>query len=214
MVPTVDTNKIVARALGRLTSAFRNQPNIKAVTAAMLTGFPELEALFWQIINQRIISNLVIAVAASQPTYDQIDIIGGLVGEAREGRVDAAYLPAVQLRIRVNRSKGRSEDIIQIANLISPGAAQYAEYPIMSWVASIWNIVGVSVGTVASLLGQAKATGSYGALEYSTWPQAENLIMDYTVASPVASATLLDYTVASPVAGAGLLVGLAVCSPS
>lgn len=116
MVPVVCTTQI-ARAQGRLTQAFKNQPNIKALLAALLVGVPEIEALYWQIINTRILSNLATMVANSQNTADQLDIIGALVGVDRLGRTDAAYLPAIQLQIRVNRSKGRSEDILDIMSL-------------------------------------------------------------------------------------------------
>ena len=143
----------------------------------------------------------------------QIDVIGGLVGELRQGRVDASYLPAVLARIRVNRSKGTAEDIIQVANLLQPGA-DYEEFPIMAWVVTMYDVVTVAVPTIVSLLGQAKAIGSRGQLEYSVWPTNENLVLDYTAASPVAAATVLDYTVASPVSGAGFLTGLATATPS
>jgi hypothetical protein len=202
----------VARALSRLTSAFKNQPNCQNILKSLLVGFPEIENVFWQIINQRILSVLVPAVAAGTPTGNQIDIIGGLVGELRQGRVDASYLPAVIVRIRVNRSKGTAEDIIQVSTLLFPEST-YSEAPVASWNVKMFGIVSVAISTVANLLGKAKATGTYGSLEYATWNPATNLLLDYTAGHPT-GALVLDYTVANPVAGAGVLTGLAVCTPS
>ena len=53
----------VQRALGRLTSVFRNQTNVRGVLTSLLVGVPELTNVFWQIINGRILTNLVLAVA-------------------------------------------------------------------------------------------------------------------------------------------------------
>jgi hypothetical protein len=202
----------VQRALGRLTSVFKNQPNIRNILSSLLVGFPEIENVFWQIINERIFNYLVPAVAAGTPTGEQIDIIGGLVGELRQGRVDASYLPAVIVRIRVNKSKGRAEDVLQVANLLFPGAT-YNEAPIDSFLVEMYDVVSVSIPTISNLLGKTKAIGTYGALQYSTWPTATNLLLDYTAANPT-GALVLDYTAASPVAGAGVLVGLVTCLPS
>ncbi len=202
----------VARALSRLTSAFNTKPNTRNILKSLLVGFPEIENVFWQIINQRILNVLVPAVAANEDTGGQIDLIGGLVGEDRQGRVDASYLPAVIIRIRVNRSKGTAEDIIQVANLVYPGFT-YEEGGIASWKVKMLGVVSVAISTIANLLGKAKATGTSGALEYATWDPATDLLMDYTVANPTGG-LVLDYTVAHPVMGAGVLTGLAVCEPS
>lgn len=115
-VPTPVTNQI-ERALGRLTTAFRSQPNVRAILKSLLVGVPELEATLWAVINTRILSNLDVMVAANQDTGDQIDNIGALVGESRQGRTDAEYLPVVKLRIRVNRSHGTPNDIIEVMKL-------------------------------------------------------------------------------------------------
>jgi hypothetical protein len=117
--------------------------------------------VFWSIITNRILDN--------NPTGDQIDKIGGLVGEARLGRDDAPYLAAVKLRIRVNRSQGRAEDVIQVANLITSNA-QYSEPAVASFLLQTYNIDGSTVETLLRLLGQTKLGGSRGFVWYSTWP--------------------------------------------
>jgi hypothetical protein len=114
--------------------------------------------------------------------------------------------------IRVLQSKGRAEDVIQVANMIFPGAV-YAEAPVASWSVKMLGVTNVAINTIASLLGRTKALGTSGSLEYADWNPATNLLMDYTAAHPT-GALVLDYTSGSHVSGAGVLTGLATCSPS
>lgn len=48
----------------------------------------------------------------------QLDLIGKLVGQSRLGMVDADYRRLVRARISVNRSKGTTEDVITVADLV------------------------------------------------------------------------------------------------
>lgn len=166
MVPTQQTD-IVGAALKLYTSAFKNQPNLLAMTRANMAWAQPFVNACWQVINNRILPNLVAMVAANQPTADQIDIIGGLVGEKRLGRTDSAYLPAVIIRIRVNRSQGLAEDVIQVANLLFPGAA-YTEFPTMKFLIEAWGLA--DPNGFKRLIFDTKATASGGRVHYSTWP--------------------------------------------
>lgn len=60
-----------------------------------------------------------------------LDRIGGVVGEAREGRDDELYRLWIRARARANRSPGTSEDMLAILQLILPseGYAEYADIP-------------------------------------------------------------------------------------
>ena len=50
----------------------------------------------------------------------QLDNIGEIVGETRQGRDDAEYLIALQARIKLNTSSGTIEDVIGVMALVAP----------------------------------------------------------------------------------------------
>lgn len=81
-------------------------PNLNAFLAALLRPLQDLENVFFDVIRARFLGHA---------TGVQLDAIGRLVGEARLGRlVDADFRRAIRLRILVNGSSGRPEDLISI----------------------------------------------------------------------------------------------------
>ncbi len=57
-----------------------------------------------------------------------LDRLGKLVGEARKDRTDAAYAAAIRVRIRVNRSDGSADTLLQIAKILAvAGSIVYAD---------------------------------------------------------------------------------------
>lgn len=223
MVPTQITG-LVAQALGRFTGAFKNQPNCQRILASLLgqvggfDGKPitdvgwaqRLENTFWQIITNRILAN--------SPTGDQLDEIGGLLNEPRQGRSDAIYLPALIVRIRINRSQGTSEDIIQVSNLLAPGSL-YEDYPDMKFSVASWGLAD-PLG-YATLIGETKAIGSRATVYYSNWsnvtgfaPYFRNLEFVSRHQSPPTNLFTAFTSRRSILANAGLPVASVIVSPS
>jgi len=82
-------------------------PNLNAFLRALLRQVQYAEDAFYSVILSRFIG---------YASGVQLDAIGRLVGEARLGRSDdAEYRSAIRLRIFVNGSSGRPEDIIYVA---------------------------------------------------------------------------------------------------
>lgn len=82
-------------------------PNLNSILSILLKQVQIVENVFHSVIVSRFIGSAVGV---------QLDQIGRLVGEPRYGRADdAVYRRAIRLRIFVNGSSGRPEDIIQIA---------------------------------------------------------------------------------------------------
>lgn len=186
MIPVVCTTQI-ERALSRLTQQYRNQPNIIKLLTSLLVGIPELEATAWSVINLRILSNLETMVAASQNTADQLDIIGSLVGVARLGRTDAQYLPAIKLQIRVNRSQGRSEDVIDIMRLtgLSFVYTEASDTPATFRIDSYETSEAQAIAA-ANAVKHGRSGGTHGAYTYTNYPRAP-----LTVAGPITFAVLI-----------------------
>lgn len=101
-------------------------------------------------------------------TGDLLDKVGARVGEKRQGRSDTDYQAAIRIRIRVNRSRGKATDIIDVAVLAAVNSVpKYFEFNDHTCVfeVDITNLPGAA--QVAKLLGQAKPVGVTGLLVYT-----------------------------------------------
>lgn len=122
----------VAQAEATLTSRYREKPNTLAMLRAFVRRVQELEEAIWDVIEGR----LLVASVGQKVPWDngagadtlvdaqgaQLDMLGALVGEARIGRADSVYATAIRLRLRIARSSGTPNDLIEIAKLSYPGA--------------------------------------------------------------------------------------------
>jgi hypothetical protein len=95
-----------AQAIGHLIEYFRRGPRNQAVLSAIAEQVQDLEQAFWDLYRQSFLANAV---------GTQLDQIGEIVGEARNDRTDAQYRAAIRIRVLVLKSRGRLEDLIEIA---------------------------------------------------------------------------------------------------
>ena len=98
-----------ADALTRLIQQYKGSPRIQALLCAFLDPVGDAEADVYDLLTEA----LDISVAVG----DQLDLIGEIVGEVRNGRTDADYRKGLRTKIRINRSHGRIEDLIEVAIL-------------------------------------------------------------------------------------------------
>ena len=74
-----------------------------------------------------------------------------------------------KLRVRVNRSQGLTEDIIQITGLLAPGDV-YTEYYPAAFVMTVLNVsTGVAIALL-DVLGEARSAGTWGKLRTRRGP--------------------------------------------
>lgn len=99
----------VAAGLARLPEQFKSKTMIIKLLAGLLAEFQPLEDALWQLLTQRGIDSAV---------GTQLDAIGVLVKQPRNGLSDADYPRYLRAKIATNRSKGTVEDLIKIANLV------------------------------------------------------------------------------------------------
>lgn len=102
----------VAEALGNYIQKFKGKPRLMALTTAYIEQIQDLEDAFYQLITDRTIETAVGA---------QLDGIGSIVGEAREGREDEDYRLAIRVRILLNLTNGTIEQVIEILSLATGG---------------------------------------------------------------------------------------------
>ena len=99
----------VTEALDRLPDQVRNDPNVIALLTALVRPFQTLETAQQQLLLERSVDTAI---------GTQLDTIGRLVGQAREGLDDDTYRRYIRARIRTSRSRGIVEDLITIARLV------------------------------------------------------------------------------------------------
>ena len=145
--------------------------NVQAILLAQVNRLQELEDAIWTLLTP--LSDKTFASV----TGKLLEFLGAIVGESRDGRADADYQAAIRIRIRVNRSRGKAEDVIAVAKLAAiHSTPSYTEPnddgPIFE--VDITNLPGAA--TVARLLGEAKPLGVTGLLvatadatDHATW---------------------------------------------
>lgn len=106
----------------RITSVFQESPRVKEVIVAMPRQLTIFEQTADQVRDERAI-DLAIGV--------QLDKVGEIVGESRQGRDDETYRQAIKFRIFVNVSKGRPSDVYTATKTLTQADdVQYLEsYP-------------------------------------------------------------------------------------
>lgn len=128
--------------------------SVQALAQTLATRLQELENAIW---------TQLVAMTISNATGDLLNKIGARVGELRLSRSDTDYQSAIRVRVLVNLSRGRSVDIIAVAQAASINSTiNYTEYAPNGFQVDAQNLP--SAYWLAILLGEAKASGTYGVL--------------------------------------------------
>lgn len=144
-------------AVASLTQKYRNLPNTKALMRALTIWCDRIEALFWDLLAR---------FNPDDAAGVQLEALGEIVGEAREGRGDDAYRAAIRLRIHVNRSTGKAEDVIRFGELTLAETVDYNEGPTAAFTLTLVNVD--QPREIVKLLKRVKPQGVYAVLEYWT----------------------------------------------
>lgn len=106
------------QALSRLIEFWKTKPNLRALLADYIDEIQEAENMLWDVIVKRLIA---------YAEFSQLDVLGKLVGETRDGRTDAQYRVRINARIAINNSRGRAPDIIRILRLLYAERFRFSE---------------------------------------------------------------------------------------
>jgi hypothetical protein len=106
----------VASALSRLIEQFKGKPNFEASISAQAEPCQTVEAALQQLSMLPSVENAFGA---------QLDNLGAIVGEERQGATDGDYRLHIKARIAANRSSGTPEDLYTVFALIAPVGATY-----------------------------------------------------------------------------------------
>src|SRR5688572_13994483 len=97
----------VEQGLRLLLDQYKDKPRLTALLSSYLNRVQELEDAAWDVRIKRFVDDAVGA---------QLDGIGRIVGELRQGRDDVTYRLFILARIRVNLSFGHADDVIDVLN--------------------------------------------------------------------------------------------------
>lgn len=141
------------QAAALLATQFRDKPKLRGLVQAKARQDQAVESALAQLH------------ASSLDTDEgaQLDGLGAIVGEPRQGASDATYRNRIRARVRLNVGSGTAEDMIAIASLLSPPGALVEvveEFPAAMTV----RVLGVRVTAedgafLARILRQARAGG-------------------------------------------------------
>lgn len=106
-------------ALSRLIERWKNQPNLRGLLSTYTDQLQLLENVLWDVIIKRYLDFAADA---------QLDTLGKIVGEPRNGLGDPAYRVRVRVRILINRSFGTAPDIINVLRTADPAPFHYVRY--------------------------------------------------------------------------------------
>lgn len=137
--------------------------NIEKLVATLATPFQSLENALQQLLTERSVDTAVGA---------QLDVIGKLVGQPRNGLVDADYRRYVRARVATNRSTGVVDDLINITELIVYDDDAYIKVESQSIATVVLRVEDLAITTgVANILidflNDAVSAGVRVILEYS-----------------------------------------------
>lgn len=122
----------VELALARRTQQFLEKVNIERDLTILVEPVQRLEDVLYAVLTERDITNA---------EGIQLDALGKIVGEPRDGRVDDDYRRFVRARIRTNKSNGLVEDVLVVTRLVldQPDATlQMLMYPPAGVVLNIY----------------------------------------------------------------------------
>lgn len=109
----VQSNTIRSDFLAKLIGQFQDKTNIRELLGAFLKQVQDLEVAAFQVLLNTVLTTSV---------GEQLDVIGRIIGEARQGRNDADYKIALAARILLNIGSGTIEDVLGIVDAMTAGA--------------------------------------------------------------------------------------------
>lgn len=125
-------------ALSRLLQQYKGKDKIAALINCFSAQIQEIEAALFELLNDRWIESA---------TGQQLDGLGQIVGEARQGRTEDDYRIALRVRILINKYSGSTEQIIEILSLATQSQVELSEYFPASFVARLVDALDCVVDT-------------------------------------------------------------------
>lgn len=144
----------VAEAIRNLIDVFEDKPKVVGLLTAFVNRIQDLENTFSDVLTKTALGNAAGA---------QLDLLGAIVGEARNGRTDLQYATAINARIRLLQSEGTIEDMLDlITSIVGSLQVNIVEFYPAKFSATIEDPVDpteVDIGAMGNLMASGKPAG-------------------------------------------------------
>jgi hypothetical protein len=162
MTELAERTNVATQAQGRLIERWKTKENLVALQASYAAEVQELEAELWTIRVARMLETAERA---------QLDVIGKLVGEPRNGRTDSLYRLWIRVRIAINGSNGEPEDIIGNLDLATSTDFHFRELGYAAFRIDFDDKWDQFVAELAKIVDKSRAGGVSATI---VWPTALN----------------------------------------
>ena len=178
------------KMLARLAEEFR-KPRISSVLRGEAAQYQAIENAYWQLLTEFGVDTAI---------GWALDVLGRIVGEPRQGALDADYRLRVRARIRVNRSDGTIEDVIEVVRLLIGSALlpsatiKLTEYYPAAFVLRITGLIitPTQAQICSSFIKQARGAGIGSGFGWQETADADAFVT--ATSSPLTVATLAGVT--------------------
>lgn len=165
----------VEQAQGLFIEQYQERPRLEAFLYSFTKQAQELEDVFWDVIVGRMLDAAVGV---------QLDAIGRLVVEPRQGREDDIYRVFLRGKIRANWSDGTPNDVIALLRILDPAPFKYTDvYPASfecEYTQPTISMTAQVLGPLmAVLLARTRAAGTHGSIIVCRVEDSQALLTSY-----------------------------------
>lgn len=161
----------------RLAQYIKGKPNMEAILDALRVQAVELSDALTDLRFDRLITTAV---------GEQLDVLGEIVGAARESDTDEPYRLRIKAQVLVNRSSGTPEEIYAIFDLIKPALAtmEIEDWFPAAFVLHLFEaeLTDAEAARFGRIFRAARAGGVGGRFHWSPEAAADTFTLDGTVA--------------------------------
>lgn len=152
--PLSQNTEHILQARARLIAQYVGKPRIDEILCIYVDQIQLLENALWQLATLRTIDT---------GEGIQLDGIGDIVGQERQGLSDADYKPLLRARIKANNSEGTGPDILAVAdaalNEPGPGSIRFDPKPPASYELTFTEPIPFADEIMTGLIFEATAAG-------------------------------------------------------
>lgn len=154
---------ITAEALANLIEVLKGKPNLSVLASAFLDQLQDVENASFELIDERTIDASV---------GIQLDRLGQIIGLARGGLSDDDYRSRLKAQIKINRSSGTVEELLEILALLETQTLELTQSPPAGFTITVIQPT-ADPDLLALIIRDAKAGGVGGDLHITLSPDSE-----------------------------------------
>lgn len=161
----------IARALSRLVQQFPKSGSVAGLVSVAAGRCQGVEDALFSLIEGRLLDTA---------EGVQLDALGRLVKQPRNGLDDDTYRLRIRVRIRLNRSSGTGPELTRIFSLLQPtNVVELQEYPPAGLHLLLQEpITATEAADLTDVLGDAVSAGVHALLVWTESPDADVFTFD------------------------------------